>query len=69
MSAITFYAKKKINNLLAIELESHIPLDSIGCIDIKIYVDKLEYYKNPDKLATIGEMLENIKDALDNLIN
>lgn len=69
MSAITFYAKEKINNLLAIELESHIPLDSIGCIDIKIYIDKFEYYKKPDRLATIGEILENIKNALDNLIN
>lgn len=69
MSAITFYAKKKINNLLAIELESHTTLDHIGCIDIKIYVDKFGYYKKQDRLTTIGEMLENIKDTLDNLIN
>lgn len=61
--------KKRINNLLAIELEAYMPVDNINCIDIKIYIDKFEYYKKPDRLATIGEMLEDIKDALDNLVD
>jgi len=69
MSRITFYAKKKINNLLAIELESHTTPDNIGCIDIQIYIDKFEYYKKPDRLATIGEILEDIKYALDDLVD
>lgn len=69
MSAITFYAKKRINNLLAIELESHIPIDHIDCIDITIYIDKFEYYKKPDRLATIGEMLEEIQYALNDLVD
>lgn len=67
MSRITFYAKKKINNLLAIELESHTTPDNIGCIDIQIYIDKFEYYKKPDKLTTIGEMLEDIRYAINDL--
>ena len=69
MSRITFYAKKKINNLLAIELESHTTPDNISCIDIQIYIDKFEYNKKPDRLATIGEILEDIKYALDDLVD
>ena len=69
MSTITFYAKKRINNLLAIELESHITPDNIGCIDIQIYINKFEYYKKPDRLATIGEILEDIQDTLNDLVD
>lgn len=69
ISRITFYAKKKINNLLAIKLESHTTPDNIGCIDIQIYIDKFEYYKKPDRLATIDEILEEIKYALDDLVD
>ena len=67
MSTISFYKTKKINKYLAIELESHTTLDHIGCIEIEIYIDKNEYYKKPDRLATIGEMLENIRYAVDDL--
>lgn len=69
MSTISLYKTQKINKYLAIELESHTTLDHIGCIDIQIYIDKNEYYKKPDKLATIGEMLENIRYAVDDLCN
>lgn len=69
MSTISFYKTQKINNYLAIELESHTTLDHIGCIGIEIYIDKNEYYKKPDRLATIGEMLEDIRYAIDNLCN
>lgn len=67
MSAITFYKTQKINKYLAIELESSTTLDHIGCIGIEIYIDKNEYYKKPDKLATIGEMLEDIRYAINDL--
>lgn len=67
MSTISFYKTQKINKYLAIELESHTTLDHIGCIEIEIYIDKNEYYKKPDRLATIGEMLENIRYTLDDL--
>lgn len=69
MSTISFYKTQKINKYLAIELESHTTLDHIGCIGIEIYIDKNEYYKKPDRLATIGEMLEDIRYAIDNLCN
>lgn len=69
MSAITFYAKKKLNKLLAIELKSHTTPDNIGCIDIQIYIDKFEYYKKQDKLTTIGEILEDIQDTLNDLVD
>ena len=69
MSTISFYKTQKINKYLAIELESRTTLDHIGCIGIKIYIDKNEYYKKPDKLTTIGEMLEDIRYALDDLVD
>lgn len=53
MSTISFYKTQKINKYLAIELESRTTLDHIGCISIEIYIDKNEYYKKPDRLATI----------------
>lgn len=67
MSTISFYKTQKINKYLAIELESSTTLDHIGCIGIEIYIDKNEYYKKPDKLATIGEMLEDIRYAINDL--
>lgn len=67
MSTISFYKTQKINKYLAIELESHTTLDHIGCIGIEIYINKDEYYKKPDKLATIGEMLEDIRYAINDL--
>lgn len=67
MSTISFYKTQKINKYLAIELESRTTLDHIGCIGIKIYIDKNEYYKKPDRLATIGEMLEDIRYAINDL--
>ena len=33
------------------------------------YIDKFEYYKKQDRLTTIGEILENIKYALDDLVD
>lgn len=69
MSTISFYKTQKINKYLTIELESHTTLDHIGCIGIEIYIDKNEYYKKPDRLATIGEMLEDIRYAIDDLCN
>ena len=67
MSTISFYKTQKINKYLAIELESSTTLDHIGCIGIEIYIDKNEYYKKPNKLATIGEMLEDIRYAINDL--
>lgn len=69
MSTISFYKTQKINKYLAIELESRTTLDNIGCIGIEIYINKNEYYKKPDRLTTIGEILENIKYALDDLVD
>lgn len=69
MSTISFYKTQKINKYLAIELESRTTLDHIGCIDIQIYIDKNEYYKKPDRLATIGEILDDIRYAVDDLCN
>lgn len=69
MSTISFYKTQKINKYLAIELESSTTLDHIGCIGIEIYINKNEYYKKPDRLATIGEMLEDIRYAVDDLCN
>ena len=56
MSEITFYAKKKLNDYMAIVLESHIPLKSIDCIEMRIYIDKQKYYNNDP--ASIGEILD-----------
>ena len=69
MSTISFYKTQKINKYLAIELESRTTLDHIGCISIEIYIDKNEYYKKPDRLATIGEILDDIRYAVDDLCN
>ena len=65
MSEITFYAKKKLNDYMAIVLESHIPLKSIDCIEMRIYIDKQKYYNNDP--ASIGEMLDYIRTAILNL--
>ena len=67
MSTISFYKTQKINKYLAIELKSRTTLDHIDHIGIEIYIDKNEYYKKPDRLATISEMLENIRYAVNDL--
>ena len=65
MSEITFYAKKKLNDYMALVLETHVPPDHLDCIDMRIYIDKQKYYNNDP--ASIGEMLDYIRTAILNL--
>ena len=65
MSEITFYAKKKLNDYMAIVLESHIPPNDLDCIEMRLYIDKQKHYNND--LTSIGEILDCIRTAILNL--
>lgn len=62
MSEITFYAKKKLNDYMALVLETHVQPNHLDCIEMRIYIDKQKCYNNDP--TSIGEMLDYIRTAI-----